>query len=89
MKPDTFSLSRDVSSLLQTLLQQGKVRCLEECLGRTNGVRRIGNDDVVFVFVLGKELEAIANVDGDSRVLVACRHVGEEFLRDSDHSLTR
>jgi hypothetical protein len=51
--PNRFRLSRDISPLLQGLVEQGEVWGLEECFGRTNGIRRVGDDNVVFSFVLG------------------------------------
>lgn len=87
VEPQAFSLSRQVSSLLQSILQQLEIWSLEQSLGGSDGIRRIGDDDIVLVLVLGKELESITNVDSDSRVLVAFGHVGEPLLGYSDNGL--
>lgn len=87
MHPDALSLGGDVSSGLQGLVEQGEVRGLEEGLGGSNGVGRVGDNDIVRVLVLGEELESVTDVDGDSGVLVASRHEGEVLLGDPDDGL--
>ena len=76
MEPQALSLGGQVSALLQGILEELEVRGLEESLGGSNGVRRVGDDNVVLVFVVGEELESISDVDGDSWILVAFRHMG-------------
>ena len=88
VQPEAFSLSRQVSALLERILQQLEVWGLEQGLSGTDWVRRIGDDDIVFVLVLGQEFESIANEDGDSLVVVAFRHVGEELLRHTNDGLS-
>lgn len=85
--PDALCLSRDVTSFLQSLLQQLKVRLLEQRLGGTDGVGRVGDDAVVLILVLWQELEAVSDEDLDSGVGVALSHEGEELLRNTDDSL--
>ena len=75
------------SVLLHRVLEERKVFGLEEGFGGADRVRGVGYDDVVFVLVFRKELEAIANVDSDLWVFVACRHDGEVLLRHSDDGL--
>lgn len=87
VQPQGLSLGGHVTSLLERLLQQGKVRSFEEGGGRTNGVGRVGDDDVVLVLVLGQELEPVTDKDGNLGVLEDGRHVREVLLRDPDDGL--
>jgi hypothetical protein len=87
VQPQAFTLGRHVSALLERLLQQGKVRRLEQGRGRTDRVRGVGDDDVVLVFVLGQELESITDKDGHARVREDGRHVREVLLGDTDDGL--
>jgi hypothetical protein len=87
VEPQAFSLSRQVTSLLQSILQQLEVWSFEQGSSRSNRVGRIGNDDIVLVLVLGEELESITDENSDSGILVALGHFGEELLGDSDDGL--
>lgn len=84
MQPQAFTLGRHVPALLERLLQQGKVRSFEQARGRTDGIRGISDDDVVFVFVFRQELESITDEDGDSRVGEDGRHVRQVLLGNTD-----
>lgn len=85
--PQALSLGRDRTTFLKSFLEELEVRRLEESLGGTDRVRGVGDDNVVLVLVLGKELETVTNVNFNSGVFVAVRHEGEPLLRDSDDSL--
>lgn len=89
MNPQALSLGRDGTTLLESLLEELEVRGLEKSLGGTDGVRRVGDDNVVLVLVLGKELKTVTNVNFNSGVLVAVGHEREPLLRDSDDSLAK
>ncbi len=86
MNPKAFTLSGHVTTFLEGLLQQGKVRSLEQGRCWTNGIRRIRDDDIVFVLVLWEELESIADEDSDFGVSENGGHVWEVLLGDSDDS---
>lgn len=87
VNPQALSLGRDGTTLLKSFLEELEVRRLEKRLGGTDRVRGVGDNNVVFVLVLGKELETVTNVNLNSRVLVAVGHEREPLLRDSDDSL--
>jgi hypothetical protein len=53
-----------------------EVWSFEQGSGRANRVGRIGDDDIVFVLVLGEELESITDENSDSGVFVAFGHFG-------------
>jgi len=53
VEPQAFSLSGQITSLLQSILQQLEVGSLEQSSGRSDRVRRVGDDDIVLVLVLG------------------------------------
>jgi hypothetical protein len=63
--PQTLSLSAHVTTLAKSLFEEGKVWSLEQRSCGTNRVGRVGDDDVVRVFVLWKELETVSDEDGD------------------------
>ena len=76
-----------MSTGLQGLVEEGEVRSLEQGLGRSDWVRRVGDDAVVGVLVFREELESVSDEDGNSWVLVAGRHVRKELLGHSDDGL--
>ena len=51
----------------QSVVQKLEVGLLEEGLGRSNGIRRVGNDNIVGGGVISEELEAITDVNTDTR----------------------
>jgi hypothetical protein len=80
-------LGSNNTAFTQSAIQQLEIRLLEQRLCWSLGVRAVGDDDVEFVLVVGKELEAVADVDLDVGVLEADAHAGEVFLGDADDSL--
>jgi uncharacterized protein (DUF934 family) len=80
-------LGSNNTAFTQSAIQQFEIRLLEERLGWSLRVRAVGDDDVEFVLVVGQELEAVADVDFDIRVLEADAHAGEVFLGDADDGL--
>lgn len=77
----------DNTSIAQSIAQELEVGLLEEALGRTLGVRAVGDDDVELVLAVLQELKAIANVGLDVGVLEADAHTGEVLLGDTDDGL--
>lgn len=77
----------DDTSLPQCAKQELKVRLLEETLGGTFWVTAVGDDDIKLSLPVLEELEAIADVGLDSRVLEPNRHAWEVLLAQSDDSL--
>lgn len=76
VEPQALSLSRQVTALLQGVLEELEVWWLEKGLSGTDWVGRVSDDDIVLVLVVGEELESISDVYGDSRVVVTFGHVG-------------
>lgn len=72
---------------LESAKKKLKVGFLEERLGRTLGVGRVGNDDVKGVFVAFQELEPVANMDGSLGVLEPDGHGGQVLLGNPNDSL--
>lgn len=81
------TLGGDDTAIAQGIAQKLKVGLLEEGLGRTLGVRGVGDDHVKLVLLGLEELEAIADVGLDLGVLVADGHAGEVLLGEADDSL--
>lgn len=77
----------DDAALAQGALEELKVGLLEEGLGGALGVGRIGDDDVELVLVVVEELEAVADVHLDVRVLVSHAHAGQVLLGETDDGL--
>lgn len=87
MKPEALSLSGEGTVLLESLLHEGEVRSLEEGGGRSDGVARVGDDDIEGVLDGGEVLESVGDLDGDSGVGEDVGHAGEEHLGDSGDGL--
>ena len=68
------------TALAERAVQKLEVGLLEERLGRTLGVRRVGDDDVELVLVVVQELEAVADVHLNLGVVVAGRHLRKVLL---------
>jgi len=80
-------LGSDDAAWPQRAVEKLEVGLLEEALGRTLGIRRVGDDDVKGLLVIVEELEAVANVDLDLWVLEANRHARQVLLGETDNSL--
>jgi hypothetical protein len=85
--PKSLALGRNVSSRSESIVEKLEVGLLEERLGRADGVRGVGGNDVVSGFVVGKEFEAVADEDSYTRVVEEVGHVGEVFLGYTDDGL--
>ncbi len=87
--PDTLSLGGNVSSGLESLLEECKVGLLEESLGGADRVRGVGDDDIEGALVLGvlEELEAVTDDNGGLGVGETLGHVGKVLLGDTGDSL--
>lgn len=87
VQPNVLGLGGDDTLLGEGLFQELKVGLLEEGLGGALGVGGVSDDDVKGVLVLGKELEAVANVDSDTGVLETNGEVLEVLLGDTGDGL--
>ena len=87
MQPEAFGLSGYVTSGIKGVVKEPEVRFLEEGSSGTDGIRRVGDDDIIRRGVFRQELEAIPNMHKDFWVREQFRHMGEEPFGDTDHSL--
>lgn len=60
---------------------------LEQHLGRSNRVRRVGDDHIISVLLVRQELESVLDDHVDFRVGVADREGRKVFLGEADHGL--
>lgn len=81
------TLCGDDATITEGVVEELKVRLLEEALGRALWVRRVCDDDIEAVLVVVQELETIANVHLDLGVVVARSHAGKVLLRKPDDGL--
>lgn len=81
------TLCRDDTTLLEGAEEELEVWLLEERLGWSLWVGGVGDDDIELVLVVVEELESVADVDLDLRVLVADGHAREVLLGETDDSL--
>jgi hypothetical protein len=81
-------LCGDNTTLTKSVVQELKVGFLEEGLGGAFRVAGVGDDDVEFVGVVLKVLEAVTNDGVDVRVLETDGHGREVLLGETDDSLT-
>jgi len=81
------TLGSNNTAIAEGLVEELEVGLLEEGLGGTLGVGRVGDNHVESVLVLGQELEAITNVDLDLGVVEANSHVGKILLGEANDSL--
>jgi hypothetical protein len=86
VEPNTFSLSRDGSSSTKGFLEELEVGLLEERVGGTDGIGRVGDDNVEFVLLVVQEFESVADEDGDTRIFKSSGHVRKESFRDTGNS---
>lgn len=77
----------DDTAIAESVVKELEIRLLEKGLGRALGVRRIGDNDVEGVLVVGQELESVSDMDFDLGVVVTGGHVGEVLLGEADDSL--
>lgn len=70
-------------------MEELEVGLLEQALGRTIGVRRVGDDDIEGVLVLVEELEAVTNVNGALGVSETLGHTGQVLLGKAGDGLLR
>lgn len=82
VKPDALCLGSDDTLFGKSLVKELEVRLLEERLGRTFWIRRVGDDTVKGILVLGKKLETVTNVNSDTFVFKALLHLLEVQLGD-------
>lgn len=80
-------MGSDDAAFSQGVVEKLEVRLLEEALSGAFGIGRVGNDDVEGVLVVIQELETVADMDLNLRVLVALGHAGEVLLGESDDGL--
>ena len=82
-------MSSHDTALTQSIADKLKVGLLKERLGGTLWVRAVGDDHVEFILAVSKELEAIADVDLDIRVLEANAHARKVLLGDANDRLEK
>lgn len=80
-------MSGNDTALTESVVEELEVRLLEQALGRAIRVGGVGDDDIKLALLLVEELEAVANVGLDGRVLVANSHTREVLLGETDDSL--
>ena len=69
-------------------MEKLEVGLLEESLGGSLRVRRVGDDDIKLVLVVLQELEAVADVDGRLGAVESSGHMGEVLLGEADDGLS-
>ena len=77
----------DDAALPESVVKKLEVGLLEQALSGTLRVRRVGDDDVEGVLVVIQELETVANMDLDLRMLVALSKSGQILLGQADDGL--
>ena len=75
------------TTLAESTAQQLKVRLLEESLGRTLWVGRVGDDNIKLVLLVLKELEAVTDNGLGLGVVKTNGHAGEILLRQTNDGL--
>lgn len=80
VQPEALALSGDVAARGEGVAEELKVRLLEERSGGANGVRGVGDNHVVGGGVIGEELEAVADKDGNAGIGKEGGHVGKVRL---------
>lgn len=80
-------MSGDDTVLGEGFIEKLKVGLLEEGLGRTIGVRRVGDDNIELVLVVLEELEAVTDVLLGLGVGEANAHAGQVLLGDTNDGL--
>lgn len=73
-------MGSDNAAWPQGRVEKLEVGLLKQALGRTLGIRRVGDDDVKGVLVVVEELEAVTNMDLDLWVLESDGHAGQILL---------
>lgn len=68
-------------------VQEFEIRLLEERCGGTNGIRRVGDDDIVCRGVVCEEFKPVTDEDGYSGIVKKGRHVREELFGNADDGL--
>lgn len=81
------TLGSNDTAVLESVMEELEVRLLKKALCWSVWVTAIGDNDVELVLPVGQELEAIANVRLDVRVLVANGHTGQVLLAQTDDGL--
>ena len=85
MQPDALPLRGEHAPGLERPVNLLEERLLEEHRRRTHRVGRVDDDCVVrSLGGVAHELDAVADVDVDARIVKPARHPGEELLRDLD-----
>jgi len=81
------TLRANDTTLAESAIQELKVCLLEECLGGSLWVTRVGDDDVKLALLVFEELEAVADNRLGLGVVEADRHAGEVLLGETDDGL--
>lgn len=86
-KSGLHTLGGDDTALGESIVKKLEVGLLEEGLGGTIGVRRVGDDNIELILVVLEELEAVTDVLAGLGVGEADAHAGQVLLRDADDGL--
>jgi hypothetical protein len=86
MEPHAFTLSRDDTIVGKSVLHELEETLLEQRLSRTNGVRRVGNDNIKGVDLILQVRETVTNVNVDLGMLETNGHVRQVLLGDTGYS---
>ena len=76
-----------MTSRSKGVMEELEVRFLEEGSSGTDGIRGVGDDDIVFGSATCQELEAIPDIRNYLRVREQSGHMREELFGDTDYSL--
>mmetsp|Transcript_23864 Transcript_23864/g.40829 ORF Transcript_23864/g.40829 Transcript_23864/m.40829 type:complete len:295 (+) Transcript_23864:981-1865(+) len=87
MQPHAFALRTDNAPLSQTIVHGLIKRCFEKNARRSNGIGRIGNNDIERRLIFFHELRTVPDVDGHARIVESAGHEGEVLLGDADDVL--
>lgn len=82
-----LTLSRDDTTLTESIVEKLEVRLLEQARSRALGVGGVCDDDIKAVLVVIQELETVTNVHLNLGVLVARSHIREVDLGETNDSL--
>jgi len=81
------TLGGDDTAFTESIVEKLEVWLLEQSLGWSLWVGRVGDDNVECILVVVEELEAVANVDLDFWMLVGHGHVWEVLLGETNNCL--
>jgi len=87
MEPHAFTLGGDDTVVGKGVLHELEETLLEQGLGRSNGVGRVGDNNIKGVDLVFQVREAVTNVNVNLGVLETNGHVGQVLLGNTGNSL--